>query len=82
MKEFTIEELAEWISDCFDYQLKPGEITAEVYAEEAGLDDKQASYRLNKLVKSGIMASKREVINGRNRRVFYRIPDVEFKAID
>ncbi len=82
MKEFTIEELAEWIDERFTYELQPGEITAAEYSRIMGMDHNTAAARLNKMAKLGLMTSKREVVNGKNMRVFMKVNDVEFEAID
>ena len=82
MDEFTTEELAEWVHDRFSYELKPGEITAAEYARLKDVEHNTAGGRLNKLVRDGFMHSKREIIDGKNVRVFWRVPSVEYETTD
>lgn len=73
MDEFTSEELAAWIDQKFEYELQPGELTAAIYARVSNIDKQAASYRLNKMVKAGQMASKYETMAGKHTRIFYRL---------
>ena len=46
----------------------PGDITRQDYAEAAGMTPEGAGYRLNKLVREGVL-SKHDAVDSRGRRV-------------